>query len=111
MKNTFKIKRNLKIKLKWLFFLLIDLLLWASLILLITFVFPNKWWVVAGFLTDLFFALALLFYLCLKKMQTGLLLAFFVVSLVVLQLFRQVNWLNLIFLSALFIALFFSNRL
>ncbi|MBU2592253.1 MAG: hypothetical protein ABH867_03575 [Patescibacteria group bacterium] len=101
-----KIKRKVKIQVRdWLtgFFVLF---LWACLLFLILTVSPGSWWVIAGFLTLFFLAVWLSFLRFAKSGKIGILLAFFLTSVLILLIFRQFHWLNLLLLSAFCFALF-----
>jgi len=104
--SSIKHKRKLKVQVRdWLtgFFVLS---LWGGLLFLVLKISPDSWWVIAGFLTLFFFAVWLSFLRFAKSGKIGFFLAFFLTFILVLLIFRQFHWLNLLLLTAFCFALF-----
>jgi len=105
------VKFKLRIKLRkrvcsWLGAIFI-IFLWAALITFIFFVPPRQWWIIALFLMIFSLSIYLTIVKIYQNKHLALLIDFFIVSLTLLQLFRQVHWLNLLLLAAFCLAILF----
>jgi len=99
------IKRKTKKKIIGFLSRLLALALWISLLLLILLVSPSSWWIIAGFFALLFLVFGISLYLIIKNLKLAVIISLYLVFLSLLQLFRQLHWLNLVLLSAFCLAL------
>lgn len=88
-------------------YLIFSLISWLIFVAFIIFISPDFLWSKITFFVLLFFSLATTAYIFPKKHCLNLCVAVYLLSLVLLQFFRQFSILNLVFTTALFVCLFF----
>ncbi len=101
-------KRKGKKRLVHLLVYLVTVLFWLGLAGVVVFLPPRNGLIVAGFLALFFLAIWLTGWSLWEQARWASLVAFWGTGLLILQLFRQLHWLNLILLSACSLALFFG---
>jgi len=106
----FKVRRKLKKRVfSWLGGIFI-VFLWMALIAFILVVSPRQWWIVTLFLAIFSLSIYLTIIKIYQNKHLALLIDFFIISLALLQLFRQLHWLNLLLLVAFCLAILFHWR-
>jgi hypothetical protein len=103
-------KRGTKKKLvDWLIYLG-AIVFWTGFWLMFFFVPPVNGWRIAGFLANLLFGLGLTFYLISNNLVWSITAGFYLTALLLLQLIRQLHWLNVILLSAVCLAVIYKKN-
>jgi len=105
-----RLKRKAKRKLIFYLIRLLAVLSWLATILFIIFFPPRHWSIIAGFLAIFFLAVWLSGLVLTNNPRLAGLIGVFLTGLLILQLFRQLHWLNLVLLIAFCLAILFHWR-